>query len=113
MLAAWSDGASLHVSEREPGGTFAAPVRLGDADERIGFAAGVTAVASVILAAIYLGSGIVERRVTHRWIPGGGRSASVIWRPSGPTTAWPSSAWLSMDCSLFCSFCAGTLRAGV
>ena len=31
---------------------------------KAGFAAGVTAVASVILAAVYLGSGIVERRVT-------------------------------------------------
>ena len=43
MLVAWSDGPSLLVTEREPGGSFAAPVRLGHADERSGFATGVTA----------------------------------------------------------------------
>ena len=42
VLVAWSDGTSLHVTEREPGGPFAAPVRLGDADARSGFAVGVT-----------------------------------------------------------------------
>ena len=42
VLVAWSDGAALRVTEREPAGGFGAPVRLGTADDGPAFAVGVT-----------------------------------------------------------------------
>jgi hypothetical protein len=70
VLVAWSDGASLHVTEREPGGTFAAPVRLGDADEPSGFAAGVTVGAAGEAAVGWQRFGRGDVQIASRRTPG-------------------------------------------
>ena len=70
VLVAWSDGASLHVTEREPGGRFAAPVRLGDADERPGFAAGVTVGPAGEAAVGWVQFGRGEAQIASRRAPG-------------------------------------------
>ena len=69
-LIAWSDGASLHVTEREPGGTFAAPVRLGDADPRLGFDAGVTLGSAGEASVSWVRSGSGVAQIASRRTPG-------------------------------------------
>ena len=66
----WSDGASLNVTEREPGGTFAAPVRLGEADPRSGFTTGVTVGSAGEASVSWVQSGPGEAQIASRRTPG-------------------------------------------